>query len=147
MTIDTAKKIREDNYAHIDEMGILMGKTASEIKREVDAVIRGGFYHCEIKEGQRVYMYLRVKPTKDDMESSVNNAIASFRNRNWHPKKTIEEKKLHIVVPPSPTPAIKLIEQHKVTKLSQVSTLPKLKEYLKNKTREIMKELDLIVQE
>lgn len=147
MTLETAKKIKEENYAHIEEMSILMGVTASEVKREVDAVIRGGFYHCEIKDGKRVYMYLKAKPTETDMESSINNAIASYRNRNRRPKKSIEAKKPDMVVPASPTPAIKPIEPKKVTKLKQASTLPKLIDYLKNKIRAILKELDLVIQE
>ena len=147
MTIDTAKKIREDNYAHIDEMSILMGVTASEVKREVDAVIRGGFYHCEIKDRKRVYMYLKAKPTETDMESSIKTCITTYHNRNKRPKKPIEDKKSKTEMPAAPTPAIKPIEPQKVTKLHQISTLPKLKDYLKNKVRAIMKELDLIVQE
>lgn len=147
MTLDTAKKIKEENYAHIVEMGKLMGIAASEVKREVDAVIRGGFYHCEIKEGKREYIYLKVKPTENDMESSINNAIASYQNRNRRPKKIIEEKKIETVAPASPTPAIKHNEPQEVTKLKQVSTLPKLKNYLKNRIQVIMKVLDSIVQE
>ena len=147
MTLDTANKIKEENYAHIDEMSILMRITASEVKREVDAVIRGGFYHCEIKEGKRVYMYLKAKPTENDMESSINNAITSYHNRNRRSQKPIEEKKPHIVATPSPTPAIKPIAPQKVAKLKQTSTLSQLKDYLINKARAVMKELDLIVQE
>lgn len=147
MTLDTAKKIKEENYAHIDEMGKLMGIAASEVKREVDAVIRGGFYHCEIKEGKRVYIYLKAQPTENDIESSINNAIASYRNRNRRPKKSIEKKKPDPVVPQAPTPAIKSIEPQRVTKLKQASTLPKLIAYLKNKIRAILKELDLVIQE
>ena len=147
MTLDTAKKIKEENYAHIVEMGKLMGIAASEVKREVDAVIRGGFYHCEIKEGKREYMYLKVKPTKDDMESSINNAIDGYQNRNRRSQMVIEKKKSAPVAPLSPTPAIKPIEPQEVTKLKQVSTLPKLKDYLKNRIQVIMKVLDSIVQE
>ena len=147
MTLDTAKKIKEENYAHIDEMSILMGIAASEVKREVDAVIRGGFHHCEIKDGKRVYMYLKTKPTETDMESSINEAIATYHNRNRRPIKLIEENKPKPVAIPSPTPAIKPIEPQKVTKLKQASTLPKLKDYLKNKIRAILKELDLVIQE
>jgi len=147
MTLETAKRIKEENYAHINEMSVLMGLTASEVKREVDAVIRGGFYHCEIKDGKRVYMYLKAKPTETDMESSIKNGIATYHNRNRRPKRPIEDKKSKTEVPAAPTPAIKPIEPQKVTKLHQVSTLPKLKDYLKNKVRAIMKELDLIVQE
>ena len=147
MTLETAKKIKEGNYAHIDEMGKLMGITAPEVRREVDAVIRGGFHHCEIKDGKRVYMYLKARPTETDTESSISIAIASYRNRNRRPKKTIEEKKPEIEAPTSPTPAIKPIEPQKVTKLKQASTLPKLIDYLKNKIRAILKELDLVIQE
>ena len=147
MTIDTAKKIREENYAHIDEMSVLMGMAASEVKREVDAVIRGGFHHCEIKDRKRIYMYLKTKPTETDMESSINIAIASYRNRNRRPQKVIEKKKSNPIVAQSPTPAIKPIESQNVSRLKQVFALPKLKDFLKNKARAIMKELDLIVQE
>lgn len=147
MTLDTAKKIKEENYAHIDEMSILMGIAASEVKREVDAVIRGGFHHCEIKDGKRVYMYLKTKPTETDMESSINNAIAGYRNRNRRPQKVIEEKKPNPIVVQSPTPAIKPTEPQEVTKFKQASTLPKLKDYLKNKIQSILKELDLVIQE
>jgi len=130
MTLDTAKKIKEENYAHIEEMSIIMGMAASEVKREVDAVIRGGFYHCEIKDGKRVYMYLKAKPTETDLESSIKNGIATYRNRNRRPRKPIEEKKADPVAIQSPTPAIKPIESQKVTKFTQVSTLPKLKDFL-----------------
>lgn len=147
MTLDTAIKIKEENYAHIDEVSILMGMAASEVRREVDAVIRGGFHHCEIKEGKRVYMYLKAMPTENDMESSINSAIASYRNRNRRPKKPIEGNKPKPVAIPSPTPTIKTIESQKISKFKQVSTLPKLKDYLKNIIQAIMKELDLVVQE
>lgn len=147
MTLDTAKKIKEENYAHIDEMGKLMGIAASEVKREVDAVIRGGFYHCDIKDGKRVYIYLKAQPTENDIESSINNAISSYRNRNRRPKKTIEKKNQDPVAPQLPTPAIKPIEPQKVTKFKQASTLPKFKDYLINKIQAIMKVLDSIVQE
>lgn len=147
MTLDTAKKIKEENYAHIDEMSVLMGITASEVKREVDAVIRGGFHHCEIKDGKRIYMYIKAKPTETDMESSINSAITCYRNRNRRPKKVVEKKKQDPVVVQTSTPAIKSIEQQGVTKLKQVSTLPKLKDYLKNKIQSILKELDLVIQE
>lgn len=147
MTLETAKRIKEENYAYINEMSVLMGLTASEVKREVDAVIRGGFYHCEIKDGKRVYMYLKAMPTETDIESSIKNGIATYHNRNRRPKKPIEDKKSKTEVPAVPTPAIKPIEAQKVTKLKQASTLPKFKDYLKNKIRAIMKELDLIVQE
>ena len=147
MTLDTAKKIKEENYAHIDEMSILMGIAASEVKREVDAVIRGGFYHCEIKEGKRVYIYLKAQPTENDIESSINNAITSYRNRNRRPKKSIEEKKQDPVVPQAHTPTVNPIEQQRVTKLKQASTLPKFKDYLIIKIQAIIKVLDYIVQE
>ena len=147
MTLDTAKKIKEENYAHIEEMSILMGMVASEVKREVDAVIRGGFYHCEIKEGKRVYVYLKAKPTETDIESSINNAITCYQYRNRSPKKVIEKKKQDAIVVQPSTSAIKPIEQHRVTKFKQVSTLPKLKDYLKNKIQSILKELDLVIQE
>lgn len=147
MTLDTAKKIKEGKYAHIEEMSVLMGMAASEVKREVDAVIRGGFYHGEIKDGKRVYIYLKAKPTETDMESSINEAIATYHNRNRRPIKLIEEKKPKPVAIPSPTPAIKSIEPQKVTKFKQASTLPKLIDYLKNKIQSILKELDLVIQE
>ncbi len=147
MTLETAKKIKEEDYAHIDEMSILMGMAASEVKREVDAVIRGGFYHCETKEGKRVYFYLKAQPTETDMESSIKNSIATYHNRNRRPKNPIGNKVPKPVAIQSPTPAIKPIESQKVTKFTQVSTLPKLKDYLKNKIQSILKELDLVVQE
>lgn len=80
MTLETAKQIVEDS-------------TLTRNK-EAEAVVRGGMTYCEQKDnGERVYLWLKVHPTKTDEESSIKEAIQNYQNRK-NKRTTIKENEL-----------------------------------------------------
>jgi len=92
MTIETAKKVLEEMEK--------VGKDNYQFRlnnflriKEAEAVCRGGFTFCEHEgNGGRKYIYLKVKPTKTDEESSLNAALEEYRNKKGRkPKQIVEE--------------------------------------------------------
>ena len=66
MTLETAKEIVKD---------------ANKLpNKEAEAVVRGGMNICEqTEDGRRKYVWIKVKPTKTDNESSIALALAKYR--------------------------------------------------------------------
>ena len=68
MTLETAKRILQENNGPRN--------------KEAEAIVRGGMTYCEQKyDGERVYLWLKVLPTKTDAESSIKTAIEKYQNR------------------------------------------------------------------
>lgn len=79
MTLETAKQI-------IQEQG-------EQASKEALAVVRGGMTICENKEdGSRKYLWIKVKPTKNDEESSIDAALKKHHEMYFRrPTKVKEE--------------------------------------------------------
>ena len=130
MTLKTAKQIVED------------GNGARN--KEAEAVIRGGMTYCEQKDnGKRVYLWLKVFPTKTDEESSIKLAIENYQNRKKR-RTTIKEKGQ---IPQEPITATL---DHTVTDIEKPQgfttiTLSQLLEKIKKKMRNLWQQIDEIV--
>ena len=80
MTLETANRIKSEGY--------VQGKNARTyeqfmvLNKEAEAILRGGMNICETKEdGSRKYVWIKVKPTQTDNESSIDVAMKKYRRR------------------------------------------------------------------
>lgn len=130
MTLETAKRI-------VQEQGEFACKEAL-------AVARGGMTICEKKEdGSRKYIWVKVKPTLTDDESSIDTALKNRQvGKTKQPSKTIkEESQSEPVITSAP------IIQERVFEIQIQRQRPSFFERLKNKAVEIWHEIDSIVVE
>lgn len=126
MTLETAKEIVKD--------------VSKLPNKEAEAVVRGGMNICELTEdGRRKYVWIKVKPTKTDNESSIALALAKHRaakdaHNKWNKPK--EEPK---ETPAPPTPQ----------KPKPTATIPNqsisLSQRIKHKLWKLWKEIDEVV--
>ncbi len=73
MTLETAKQIKGNGNAKPEQL------------KEAEAVLRGGMNICEVKaDGTRKYVWIKVKPTMTDSESSIQQAMGKYNGRK-HP--------------------------------------------------------------
>ena len=140
MTLETAKRI-------VREQGELAAKEAL-------AIVRGGMTICEKKsDGSRKYVWVKVKPTMTDEESSIELAL------KIHNQKKLSISRLSTKAIYAPTKAI--VEEATATIHSE-PTIPKkmdnpnskdvdpfwqLIKYLKRKFEEFVKTMDELVDE
>ena len=67
MTLETAKRIIEEGLPN----------------KEAEAVVRGGMTICEhAEDGHRNYIWIKVLPTENDNESSINLSLKAHRDKN-----------------------------------------------------------------
>ena len=143
MTLETAKRIKEGVYQRQEGMTY---EQFMLLNKEADAVLRGGMNICENgPDGRRKYKWIKVKPTKTDDESSIEQAIANHQKKSAQPKAT---KKQEIIKPvceqkeqsPAEAPEVDPVEEESLT-------LAQLAEKLKQKFKEFANYMDGIVTE
>ena len=68
MTLETAQRIVREKGAQAD--------------KEAQSVVRGGMNICEITQDGRNYLWIKVKPTLRDDESSIEVALENHKKKN-----------------------------------------------------------------
>ena len=130
MTLETAKRIVREQ----DE----------EACKEALAIVRGGMTICERKkDGSRKYVWVKVKPTMTDKESSIDMALENRRKRITRKSSNtlVGLTQTEPVAPIAPiAPNLSSETDKQIVRLS-------LFERLKNKALEIWHEIDSIVVE
>ena len=130
MTLETAKR-----------QVLALGELAS---KEALAVVRGGMTICEKKEdGSRKYVWVKVKPTMTDEESSIDVALENRRKRITRKTSNtlVRQAQTESVAPQAPiAPNLSSETDKQIVRLSLI-------ERLKNKALEIWHEIDSIVVE
>ena len=130
MTLETAKRIVQEH-----------GESAS---KEARAIVRGGMTICEkMADGSRKYVWVKVKPTMTDDESSIDVALKNQRIRKTSQPSTapIGQTLVEPVIP-NTTKAPNLSNEIETQKAKQ-----SFFERLKSKAVEIWHEIDSIVVE
>ena len=130
MTLETAKRIVREQ-----------GEQAS---KEVLAVVRGGMTICEKKDdGSRKYVWVKVKPTLTDDESSIDVALENQRTRKTRQPSTTPIGHSQTESVSSNAPIAPNLSSEIDTQIER----PSFFERLKNKAMEIWHEIDSIVVE
>ena len=143
MTLETANRIKSEGYVQGQdkrtyEQFLVMNK-------EAEAILRGGMNICETKEdGTRKYVWIKVKPTQTDNESSIDVAMKKYRRRKQScSKMRIEQTEIRFqnstVSAPSytaPSP------QHEEPTQDEQSPLSQLISNLKRKFDTFVKTMD-----
>ena len=130
MTLETAKQVVREQ-----------GEQAS---KEALAVVRGGMNICEkMADGSRKYLWIKVRPTKTDDESSIDVALKNQKKRgNKQPSITptghVQTDTVTLNAP--------ITTDFSSENKNQIAK-PSFYERLKNKAVEIWHEIDSIVVE
>ena len=128
MTLETAKRIVEDSN--------LAGN------KEAEAVVRGGMTYCEQKDnGERVYLWLKVLPTKTDEESSIKEAIKNYQNRK-NKRKAIKKNEQ---LPQDPVKTNQEVTEIEAPTTAAPITLSQLLNNIKKKMWDLWQQIDAIV--
>ncbi len=129
MTLETARRIVDEGISN----------------KEAEAVIRGGMTICHTKsDGSRSYQWIKVHPTANDEESSIEIALGNTRKRKsirQVPKTSMKEELITYKTESpqmSPNPSTTI-------EVANLSLQPTFFERLKKKAVEIWKEIDSIV--
>ena len=148
MTLETANRIKSEGYVQgkdkrTYEQFMLMNK-------EAEAILRGGMNICETKEdGSRKYVWIKVKPTQTDNESSIDVAMKKYRRRKQScSKMRVEQTEIRfqnstVSAPSYTAPSI----QHEESIEDEVSPLSQLTTYLKREFAKFVKTMDDMVEE
>lgn len=130
MTLETANRI-------VQEQGELASKEAL-------AVVRGGMTICEkMADGSRKYVWVKVKPTMTDDESSIDVALENQRMRKTRQPSTAPKGQAQT----EPVAPIAPIAPNLSSETDKQFVRPSFFERLKNKALEIWHEIDSIVVE
>jgi len=130
MTLETAKRI-------VREQG-------EEACKEALAIVRGGMTICEKKaDGSRRYVWVKVKPTMTDDESSIDVALENRRKRKTKQTSNIPTGQTQ-TEPVTPQAAI---APNLSSETDKQIARPSFFERLKSKAVEIWHEIDSIVVE
>ena len=130
MTLETAKRI-------VREQGELATKEAL-------AIVRGGMTICEKKsDGSRKYVWVKVKPTMTDDESSIDVALEKQGKRKTRQPSTVPIEQSQIESVTSNEPLAPNLSSETEIQIVRSSFF----ERLKNKVVEILHEIDSIVVE
>ena len=135
MTLETAKRIIEEGQPN----------------KEAEAVVRGGMTICEhTEDGHRNYIWIKVLPTENDNESSINLSLKAHREKNkmianlvksdsTTPVKVVakQEVRQEPIVPSNISPK----NQH------EVSPILKFYAFIKRKFNEFVKIMDGLIEE
>ena len=130
MTLETAKRI-------VREQG-------EDSNKEARAVVRGGMTICEKNvDGSRKYVWVKVKPTMTDDESSIDVALEILRMRKTRllSPTPIGQAQTEPVIPNVTMPSN--LSNESETQIARQSFF----ERIKNKAVEIWHEIDSIVVE
>jgi hypothetical protein len=130
MTLETARKI-------VLEQGEVACKEAL-------AIVRGGMTICEKKsDGSRKYVWVKVKPTMTDDESSIDVALEKQGKRKTRQPSTVPIEQSQIESVTSNEPLAPNLSSETEIQIVRSSFF----ERLKNKVVEILHEIDSIVVE
>ena len=130
MTLETAKRI-------VREQG-------EDSNKEARAVVRGGMTICEKNvDGSRKYVWVKVKPTMTDDESSIDVALENRRKRKTKQTSNIPTGQTQ-TEPVTPQAAI---APNLSSETDKQIARPSFFERLKSKAVEIWHEIDSIVVE
>jgi len=130
MTLETAKRI-------VREQG-------EEACKEALAIVRGGMTICEKNvDGSRKYVWVKVKPTMTDDESSIDVALENRRKRKTKQTSNIPTGQTQ-TEPVTPQAAI---APNLSSETDKQIARPSFFERLKSKAVEIWHEIDSIVVE
>ena len=130
MTLEKAKRIVREQ-----------GEQAS---KEALAVVRGGMTICEKKDdGSRKYVWVKVKPTLTDDDSSIDVALENQRTRKTRQPSTTPIGHSQTEYVSSNAPIAPNLSSEIDTQIER----PSFFERLKNKTVEIWHEIDCLVVE
>ena len=136
MTLETAKRI-------VEEQGDLDNK-------EAQAVVRGGMNICEqTNDGRRVYKWIKVYPTKTDMESSIVQALRKSQAKKTKKPKDIpkhQEPVLPSAVEAHIVPASRQTGNSNDETLNTLSLPPFLLD-VKKRLRDLWEAIDQTVKE
>ena len=147
MTLETAKRILEELPQDDKARFQYRMKNWSRV-REAEAICRGGFTFCEHDDdGSRAYLYLKVKPTLTDDESSIKNALEEYRMRKRQKQKEIEKNEPVTETANHPVQTINDNHQEQEPETKRSYTLSSTIAYLKRKINEFVKILDELVEE
>ncbi len=146
MTLETAKRIKEE--------GAVPGQEANNydqymlLNKEAEAILRGGMTICESTEdGNRKYTWIKVKPTKTDDDSSIQQALKNHQKR----KTGVTIKPKPQETPPQPTKPKPIATEKeppaKAPKIKDITTLSQLTTYLKTKFERFVEIMDGLVDE
>ena len=129
MTLETAKRIAQEQ-----------GEQAS---KEALAIVRGGMTICEKKvDGSRKYVWVKVKPTLTDDDSSIDVALENRRKR-----KTRQPSNTQIGQAQAESVTHEPIVPNLSSETEKQMVRPPFFERLKNKAVEIWHEIDSVVVE
>ena len=124
MTLETAQRIVREKGAQAD--------------KEAQSVVRGGMNICEITQDGRTYLWIKVKPTLRDDESSIEAALKNHRKRNYNQfPKTIQSPVRNEKITPKP-----ISRQEEDDKNEHA---PSILDRIKIKAIEFFKKIDSIV--
>ncbi len=135
MTLETARRIKES-------------RQQPERCKEAEAVLRGGMNICETaNDGSRKYVWIKVRPTKTDDESSIEVAMMTYQKRK-QPSQALKKSNAR---PTQQTVQAGLPQQNVVTNQEATTDSPRglsmLLVYLKAKFHEFVKVMDSMVEE
>lgn len=148
MKLETAKKIKNEVY--VQGQDVRTYEQFMLLNKEADAILRGGMYICEkLENGTRKYVWVKVKPTQTDNESSIDVAMKKYR-RGKLPcsKMKIEQIKIRFqdsatTIPSYPSPS----PHHEESIQDEVSPLSQLISYIKREFAKFVKTMDGLVEE
>jgi hypothetical protein len=130
MTLETANRIVQEQ-----------GEQAS---KEALAIVRGGMTICEKKaDGSRKYVWVKVKPTLTDDESSIDVALEKQGKRKTRQPSTVPIEQSQTESVTSNEPLAPNLSSETEIQIVRSSFF----ERLKNKVVEILHEIDSIVVE
>jgi hypothetical protein len=130
MTLETAKQVVREQ-----------GEQAS---KEALAVVRGGMNICEkMADGSRKYLWVKVRPTKTDDESSIDVALEKQGKRKTRQPSTVPIEQSQTESVTSNEPLAPNLSSETEIQIVRSSFF----ERLKNKVVEILHEIDCIVVE
>ena len=143
MTLETANRIKNEGYVQGKDKRTY--EQFMVMNKEAEAILRGGMNICETKEdGSRKYVWIKVKPTQTDNESSIDVAMKKYRRRKQScSKKKIQQTEIRFqdsaaTVPSYTAPSI----QHEESIEDEVSPLSQLISNLKRKFDTFVKTMD-----
>jgi len=126
MTLETAQRI-------VREKGALADK-------EAQAVVRGGMNICETTQDGRTYLWIKVKPTFTDKESSIEAALEDHRKRNYRQFSEMMQSPVRQEKNITPKPINRQLEVD-----NKKEQDPSIFGRIKKKAVEFLKEIDSIV--
>jgi len=148
MTLETAKRIKNEVY--VQGLDVRTYEQFMLLKKEAEAILRGGMNICETKEdGSRSYVWIKVKPTQTDNESSIDVAMKKYR-RGKHScsEMRIEQSEIRFQGSAATTTSNSApIPQHEESIQDDVSPLSQLISILKRKFANFVKTMDGLVEE